>query len=441
MPDPVHHAPRGASQPAIPPRPTVLRIGTDRRDRCFSARHGTNINPGISAGTHSNSCLSASMQNESIPVVLFEGICAVRAMLGVDWTDMGQRVAINNVTLHGVTQVPMIVVVVSDLMWNAVGGNGCDHVGLCDNKQSQHLRFHGTKDIGGLLASGGLQKHKRRRRPLSGKPGWNHYPADLWRESVQYAIPQHLGNALFRCVCEYDIRCWNSCGGGRTWHYTKDVCKRYNLVSIWLFPACLCSEVPINSAVDIGIELHFHSLSTPRSGADQPAASSHGQAHMCNAGRQQMTTAISVQRVLLFRLDIFSVLADHLLVESLTAIRCSTTSGKTMVGKMERWRKCRLRAWLTRLDDGIGWLRDKYFARLLQTFGADVEHIVKHMRRPVVSDSNVPSMRQHIAANEDFWNAVGVQHTCDKVLFLRAYRCWPRWHVPYDHTASLLVHH
>ena len=167
-------------------------------------------------------------------------------MLGVDWTDMGQRVAINNVTLDGVTQVPIIVVVVSDLMLDGVGGNECDHIGLCDNKQSRHMRFHGTNDIKGLLASGGLQKPELRRRPLSGKPGWNHYPADLWRESVQYAIPQHLGNSLFRCVCEYDIRCWNSCGGGRTWHYTKDDCNRYSLVAIWLLPACLCSAVPIN---------------------------------------------------------------------------------------------------------------------------------------------------------------------------------------------------
>ena len=73
--------------------------------------------------------------------------------------------------------------------------------------------MHGCKDLQGLIESLGVQ------RPagnfLKGKRGFYHFPAESWERCLWYASPHVLGSEEFRCICEYDIRCYNSCGGGR----------------------------------------------------------------------------------------------------------------------------------------------------------------------------------------------------------------------------------
>ena len=69
--------------------------------------------------------------------------------------------------------------------------------------------------------------------------GWFHYAANMGPEgAMQYSMPQRmLGcETMWRIFLEYDVRCWMSCRGRRTWNYTKDSCKRYKLLHAYVMP-------------------------------------------------------------------------------------------------------------------------------------------------------------------------------------------------------------
>jgi len=116
--------------------------------------------------------------------------------------------------------------------------NFCDHDGLA-RKATDLTRFHGTKDLCGLIRSRGHVHDSGRH--LKDKKGWYHYPRDKCLETLHYSKPQNFGGADFRVMTEFTCKCWNSCKDKRSWCYTRSGCTNYAMTAFWLFPAENCS--------------------------------------------------------------------------------------------------------------------------------------------------------------------------------------------------------
>ena len=113
--------------------------------------------------------------------------------------------------------------------------------------------------------------------------------------------------------------------------------------------------------------------------------------------------------------DLFILLADHLALGSLVSIRCTAVSMTTAVGRMERWKEGQLRTWLTRLDDGAGFIRVRCFMRIMKMFGTDLESVVQKLNGGPF-------------AAPRFWKALKVP-PMDQNYFVRG-RHWPRYPMP-----------
>ena len=145
------------------------------------------------------------------PIAIFELLCQVRLLLSeaissqLSWEDMASRVCIARCDLNNFTNVVVVGVYIGDLMFNGTPGAECWHFGLCENPSLPTPRYHGTNDWWGLVTSGGIQEPST--RPLKNMPGWYHFPLELWWRPLEYAPPMPA-NPNYRCVCEYDCRCY-----------------------------------------------------------------------------------------------------------------------------------------------------------------------------------------------------------------------------------------
>ena len=173
----------------------------------------------------------------------FELLQTMRHTLGISWEEMTSRLTVLHAAINGFTGVPVPAIDVANLMFDGTGGE-CKHCygwGQCKNPDQECARVHGTNDVKGLLSPFYLGRQLPSERPLKNKPGFYHFPKELWQRALEYAPPTCLGTGKFRCICEYDIRCFNSCEGQRDWSYTHKKCTRYCLVAIHFFPEWACA--------------------------------------------------------------------------------------------------------------------------------------------------------------------------------------------------------
>jgi len=163
----------------------------------------------------------------------------------IPYDDLQNRCCVQAIDYGGVNEsVPVLYFHLADRMHCGVD-DPCDHYAFLPDDAPSYFRFHGTKDLIGLIYAGGVQEPCD--RPLTDMPGWYHYAEDLGSKALHYANPQIIGTSLYRVVCIYDVRCWHSCKGSplRDWKYTKAECKSYNLVGCFLAPAHLVSGTAI----------------------------------------------------------------------------------------------------------------------------------------------------------------------------------------------------
>ena len=112
--------------------------------------------------------------------------------------------------------------------------------------EAGYRRYHGCRDLSSLISDYGIQRPAH--NSLKGMHGWFHYAANMGPEgTMQYSMPQRmLGcETMWRIFLEYDVRCWMSCRGGRTWNYTKDSCKRYKLLHAYVMPMDQVSHIRV----------------------------------------------------------------------------------------------------------------------------------------------------------------------------------------------------
>ena len=107
----------------------------------------------------------------------------------------------------------------------------CGHVGQAHDTagfRNTHVVYHGTKDLEGILRCNGLIHSAI--NTCGGKLGWFH--SKSFSQAYGYAAAVNG----FKVILKIHSRCFNACGRGRTWSYTKAGCTNYAIVAILLVP-------------------------------------------------------------------------------------------------------------------------------------------------------------------------------------------------------------
>lgn len=176
-------------------------------------------------------------------ILIFELLCEVRSILGLGWIDLASRVRVDYHRFNGFAEVPVICIDVRNIMFNGIRHGQCHHGGQCPDASRRQIRIHGTNALHNLLSPQYRGFQLPATRTLVNCSGWYHFPADMWWRALEYAPPHRLGSGSWRCLCEYDCRCWNSCGGARGWSYTQAECTRYCLSALWFVPEEACNGI------------------------------------------------------------------------------------------------------------------------------------------------------------------------------------------------------
>ena len=129
---------------------------------------------------------------------------------------------------------------------------------VCENVHNQSVnqpavRYSGSSSIMDWLA--GDRIFTVCRRPKNGKNGWFNTSEDRFDLALKYAYQcpvcseaacLTIGHGTFysRPVINAFSHCWNSCGAGSSWDYTKLDCRRYAAQAVFFFPAWSCKDVP-----------------------------------------------------------------------------------------------------------------------------------------------------------------------------------------------------
>jgi hypothetical protein len=167
---------------------------------------------------------------------LFEGILGLRELFSracgwqLDYSQLAARASIKRLDINigsSVTHdVPGVVFDCTGLLFDGLELDCGHHGGLANGVI--HVRYHGTKDLEGILRSDGVLNESVNN--CAGKRGWYH------TESLSMAYGYSACVGGFRPILKLGCGCFNSCGGQRTWAYTRHDCRRYAIVDIILLP-------------------------------------------------------------------------------------------------------------------------------------------------------------------------------------------------------------
>ena len=191
-------------------------------------------------GSAYNALIDGASHAES--AALFEAILGLRHMFNRScgytfrYRDLADRCCIKRFNFEiGGNSVPAVACVVFNcihMLFDGLGMPDCKHGGKAKGGQD---RYHGTKDLQGVLASNGV--FTAATNTCLGKRGWFH--TEHLSMALGYANSMHLGRARFKPIFKVHCMCFNALGQ-RQWHYTKHDCKRYAVQQIILVP---CSRV------------------------------------------------------------------------------------------------------------------------------------------------------------------------------------------------------
>ena len=173
---------------------------------------------------------------------LFEGILELRELFSracgwqLDYSQLAARASIRRLDINSdpavAFGVPSIVFDCTGLLFDGLELDCGHHGGLADGVI--HLRYHGTKDLEGILRSNGVLNESVNN--CAGKRGWYHTASLPMAYDYSSCISGFRPSLRLRPVLKLAVGCFHSVGGQRKWAYTRHDCRRYAIVDIILIP-------------------------------------------------------------------------------------------------------------------------------------------------------------------------------------------------------------